>query len=151
MKKKYRSYRQGIFTPVNKDKYIGNGNPRYLSSWELKFFRWCDNNPNVIEWASESTIIPYVSPLDNRPHRYMVDNTLKILEHGKIAKYLIEVKPKKQTIKPSQHGNKKKSTILYENAEYLRNTAKWSAAKKWCEKRGYKFQILTEDHLFTGN
>ena len=149
MKKKYKQYRQGLYTPRNKEKYIGRGTPRYLSSWELKFFRWCDNNPNVVEWSSESVVIPYISPVDKRPHRYMVDNVVKIREGTKITKYLIEIKPKKQTIKPKQHGNKKPSTILYENATYMVNIAKWKAAKQWCEKRGYKFQILTEDHLFT--
>ena len=146
--KKYRQYKQGIYTPKNSHKYIGRGNPRYLSSWELKFFRWCDNNPYVLEWSSESVIIPYISPVDKRPHRYMVDNVVKIKENGKVVKYLIEIKPKKQTVKPTAHGNKKQSTILYENATYMINMAKWEAAKKWCHKRGYKFQILTEDHLF---
>lgn len=78
----------------------------------------------------------------------MVDNVVKIQEGNKITKYLIEIKPKKQTLKPAAHGNKKQSTILYENAAYMVNTAKWKAAVEWCKKRGYKFQILTEDHLF---
>ena len=78
----------------------------------------------------------------------MVDNKVIIKEGNKIVKYLIEIKPKKQTRKPTSHGNKKKSTILYENIEWVRNQAKWTAAKKWCDKHGYKFQIVTEDHLF---
>lgn len=43
------------------------------SSWETKFSMWVDNNPAVIEWGSETIIIPYVSPIDNRGHRYYVD------------------------------------------------------------------------------
>jgi len=148
-KRKYNQYKQGIYTPKNSEKYIGRGSPRYLSSWELKFFRWCDNNPNVLEWSSESVIIPYISPVDQRPHRYMVDNVVKIKEGDKITKYLIEIKPKKQTIKPKGHGNKKHTTIVYENMTYMTNIAKWQAARKWCKKRGYKFQLITEDHLFT--
>ena len=80
----------------------------------------------------------------------MVDNVVKIREGGKITKYLIEIKPHKQTQPPRAHGNKKQSTIFYENATYAVNQAKWKAAEQWCDKRGYKFQILTEDHLFTG-
>lgn len=148
-KKKYTRYKQGIYAPKNKEKYIGSKTPRYLSSWELKFFRWCDGNPNVLQWSSESVIIPYISPVDNRPHRYMVDNVVKIKEGNTVTKYLIEIKPKKQTLRPTSHGNKKQSTILYENSTYMVNVAKWTAAEKWCKKRGYKFQILTEDHLFT--
>ncbi len=145
----YSKYRQGVFKPKNGHKYTGSGDPRYLSSWELKFFHWCDNNPNVVQWSSESVIIPYVSPVDNRPHRYMVDNVVKIREGDKLTKYLIEIKPKKQTMAPTKHGNKKQSTVLYEHATFAVNQAKWRAAKQWCDKRGYKFQILTEDHLFT--
>lgn len=78
----------------------------------------------------------------------MVDNVVKIREGDTITKYLIEIKPKKQTMKPTTHGNKKRSTVLHENATYIVNMAKWQAAQDWCDKRGYKFQILTEDHLF---
>lgn len=148
MKKKYSKYKQGIYKPSSGGKYKGGSNPVYRSSWELKFFRWCDDNPNVVEWSSESVAIPYTSPLDGRTHRYFVDNVVKIKEGESIVKYVIEIKPKKQTVKPKTHGNKKKSTVLYENMEYVRNIAKWEAAKNWCNKRGYKFQILTEDHLF---
>jgi hypothetical protein len=148
MPKKYSKYKQGVYRPVNTKKFQGHNNPIYRSSWELKFFRWCDSNPNVIKWASESTIIPYVSPIDKRAHRYFVDNTVHIKEGNKLTKYVIEIKPKKQTVKPTLHGNKKQRTILYENMTYAVNIAKWEAAQNWCKKRGYKFQILTEDHLF---
>lgn len=148
-KRSYSKYKQGVFKPRNTHKYIGRGNPRYLSSWELKFFHWCDDNPNVIQWSSESVVIPYISPVDKRPHRYMVDNVVKIREGDTVTKYLIEIKPKKQTAPPVAHGNKKQSTIFYENATYAVNKAKWEAAQQWCVKRGYKFQILTEEHLFT--
>ncbi len=147
-KKNYSKYKQGTYKPLPTGKYKGKGNPRYLSSWELKFFRWCDNNPNIVEWTSESVIIPYVNPLDGRAHRYMVDNKVIIREGNTLVKYLIEIKPKRQTQKPKTHGNKKKSTILYENIEYIRNQSKWKAAEQWCRKHGYKFQVLTEDHLF---
>lgn len=147
-KKKYRQYKQGLYKPTNTQKYTGKGTPRYLSGWELKFFRWCDQNPNVIEWSSESVVIPYVNPLTGRTHRYMVDNRVVIREGKQIVKYLIEIKPKRQTRRPTSHGNKKQSTMLYENIEYVRNQAKWAAAKKWCDKHGYKFEIVTEDELF---
>ncbi len=148
-RKRKDPYLQGVYKPVTK-KYKGSQHPVYRSSWELRFFKWCDSNPNVYEWTSESVVIPYTSPIDNKKHRYFVDNTVKIREGDKLVKYLIEIKPKKQTVKPKPHGNKKQSTILYENMNYIRNMAKWSAADKWCKTRGYKFQILTEDHLFNG-
>lgn len=147
-RRKHRQYKQGLYKPTNTNKYTGRGNPRYLSGWELKFFRWCDHNPNVVEWSSENVIIPYVNPLTGKTHKYMVDNRVVIKEGDKLVKYLIEIKPKKQTRRPTSHGNKKQSTMLYENIEYVRNRAKWAAAQKWCDKHGYKFQIVTEDELF---
>lgn len=150
-KKKYTPYKQGLYTPVNKQKYKGRGTPRYLSSWELKFFKWCDSNPDVLEWTSESIIIPYINPLDKKVHRYMVDNVVCLRSGDKIEKYLIEIKPKKQTQPPTSHGNKKQSTVLYENMAYIKNIAKWESARKWCKRKGYKFQILTEEHLFLEN
>tara|TARA_R110002110_G_scaffold135418_3_gene319466 strand:+ start:219 stop:674 length:456 start_codon:yes stop_codon:yes gene_type:complete len=147
-KRRFPKFHQGTYKPKNTHKYIGRGTPRYLSGWELRFFRWCDDNDNVIKWASENVIIPYVNPLDGKAHKYMVDNLVVIKEGKTLTKYLIEIKPKKQTRKPTTHGNKKKSTILYENIEYVRNQAKWNSAREWCKKHGYKFQILTEDDLF---
>ena len=142
------SYRQGIYKPKHRHKYAGNKNPRYLSSWELHFFRWCDNNPKVVKWCSENVVIPYISPVDNKVHRYMVDNIVHIKEGNDMVKYLIEIKPKKQTKPPVKHGNKKPTTMLYEQKMYAVNISKWEAAKKWCVKYGYKFLILTEDQLF---
>lgn len=109
--------------------------------------RWADANPNVLKWGSESIIIPYKSPIDKKMHRYFVDNVVIIKEGEHIKKYLIEIKPHKQTLEPTMHGNKKQSTILYEQATYVVNQAKWEAARKWCKDHQWEFLILTEKHL----
>ena len=149
--KKYNKYKQGVYRPVNIQKFDGKKNPRYLSSWELKFFKWCDINPYVVKWSSESVCLPYISPVDKKMHRYFVDNTVHIKEGNKIVKYLIEIKPHKQTQPPTSHGNKKDTTILYETARFAVNQAKWISAKSWCKKNNYVFQIVTEKdfNLFT--
>lgn len=139
-------FRQGIFKPRNAEKYIGKELPVYRSGWELKFFRWCDNNTNVLEWASESVIIPYLNKADGRVHRYYTDGIVALKEGSNVVKYVIEIKPSTQLIVPSCN-NKRKSTIMYENYRYLQNISKWEAAKKWCEKRNMKFLILTEKEL----
>lgn len=141
------NFRQGLFKPKNPQKYLGKGLPVYRSGWELKFFRWCDDNPNVLEWASESVIIPYISPIDHKVHRYYTDGIIAIKEAEGIKKYIIEIKPSKQTIKPENSSRKKLSTKIYEATRYAQNIAKWDAAKKWCDKKGYKFLILTEKEL----
>ena len=142
------NFKKGVYRPRYREKYKGLGNPDYRSSWELHFFKWCDFNKNVLEWSAESVIIPYVSPMDNKVHRYFVDNHVVIKEGNKKSKYLVEIKPHKQTVPPVESKRKKKTTILHEKVTYSVNQAKWSAAKNWCKKHGYRFLILTEKELF---
>jgi hypothetical protein len=65
---------------------------------------------------------------------------------GKIKKYVIEVKPKRQTVPPIV-GNKKRKTLISETITYEKNMAKWKAAKEWCADRLIEFKIITEDEL----
>ena len=138
-------YRQGIFTPINKDKFMGS-TATYRSGLELKFMRFCDNNINVLKWGSENVIVPYISPLDGRVHKYYVDNFVVIKEGSQIKKYLIEIKPSKQTQAPNTKY-KKKEHLIYEQSAWVINQAKWTAAKELCKKKGFDFLILTEKHL----
>lgn len=138
-------YRQGIFTPINKDKFIGT-KAVFRSGLELKFMRFCDNNINVLKWGSENIVVPYVSPLDGRVHKYYVDNFVIIKEGDIIKKYLIEIKPSSQ-INPPTVKYRKKSHLLYEQTMYVKNQAKWVAAREFCKKKGLEFLILTEKDL----
>jgi hypothetical protein len=140
-----RKWRQGIFTPNNPDKFIGN-KAIYRSGLELKFFRFCDNNPNVKKWGSENVVVPYISPLDRRAHRYFVDNYIEILEGNNLKKYLVEIKPSKQT-KPPTTKYRKRRHLLYEQRAYVINQAKWEAARTYSKKIGCDFIILTEKEL----
>lgn len=140
-----KKYRQGVFTPVNKGKFIGT-TAFYRSGLELKFMRFCDNNPNVIKWGSENVVIPYISPLDGRAHRYFVDNFVTIKEGNAVKHYLIEIKPSKQTQEPKTKY-KNKEHLIYEQSAWIVNQAKWVAAKEFCKKKGLDFLILTEKHL----
>ena len=140
-----KKWRQGIFTPKNQDKFIGS-KAVYRSGLELKFFRFCDDNPNVLEWGSENIIVPYISPLDNRAHRYYVDNYIAIKEGSEVVKYLVEIKPSKQT-KPPTTKYRKRQHLIYEQKQYVINQAKWKAAKEFCKKKGFTFIILTEKEL----
>tara|TARA_B110000495_G_scaffold145319_1_gene128242 strand:- start:3781 stop:4239 length:459 start_codon:yes stop_codon:yes gene_type:complete len=147
MHRKNEKFKQGVYKPLG-NKYKGKSYPKYRSSWELKFFRWCDLNQNIIEWNSENVIIPYRIGGTGKPRRYIVDNTVSLKKGNKIIKYLVEIKPYAQTQPPKPHGNKKRSTIIYEQYSYAKNISKWKAAKQWCKKNGYEFLILTEKELF---
>ena len=141
-------FRQGIYEVQNKDKYLGAKNPRFMSSWELEFFRFLDRHTNVLKWGAETVIVPYYSPIDQRNRRYMVDIYVEFLKGGKVTKELIEVKPKKELFLPKKTGRKKKETYLREMYTWNVNQAKWAAAKKFAEARGWVFRVMTEDQLF---
>ena len=103
----------------------------------------------MIEWGSEEFFIPYRSPLDDRIHRYFPDFYMKIKENsGRIKRYVIEVKPYKQTIPPTKTKNKKSQTYISEVKTYAVNDAKWKAAREFCEDRMLEFKIITEKELF---
>ena len=137
-----------MYSPKFPEKYKGNKhNIVYRSNYELVAFRFFDLNPNVVEWSSEETIIPYANPLTGRTSRYFVDVYAKMKDkNGEVRKYLIEIKPHSQTLPPVQKNRKTKS-LIYQQAEYVKNQAKWKAATEWCNKKNMTFVILTEKHL----
>ena len=108
---------------------------------------YCDNNSAILEWGSEEVIIPYISPLDGRRHRYFPDFYIKVKQaDGSIKKIIIEVKPKKQC-KPPDIPKRKTKRFINEVRTWGVNKAKWEAAIEWCNDRGMEFKILTEDHV----
>jgi len=138
----------GKFTPRNPQKYIGDHTKIiYRSSWECKMMSWLDNEDSIISWASEELIIPYVSPVDGKYHRYFPDFLVKVkTKDGKTKTMLIEVKPKYQTIPPVQPTRKTRRFIT-EVMTYGVNQAKWKAAEEYCLDRGWYFRVITEDDL----
>ncbi len=140
---------KGKFRPSTPQKYKGDyTNIIYRSLWELRFMNWCDLNENIIEWGSEEFFIPYISPIDQKWHRYFPDFYMKVQEsNGKKKTYIIEVKPKKQVAKPKVQTRKTKRYIT-EVTTYAKNQAKWKAAKEFCKDRLWEFKIITEDELY---
>lgn len=144
----YKTTYKGRYKLRNYPKYKGDTTDIvYRSSWELKFMRWCDTNDSVLEWGSETVIIPYVSPVDGKIHRYFVDFFVKIRnKDGSIQKYLVEIKPEKFT-KPPEIPKKKTRKFIDEVFLYGTNQAKWKAANEFCINQGWKFLVLTEKDL----
>ena len=136
------------YKPSYPNKYKGDSNNIICrSSWERKFCYWCDHNENILEWGSEEFWIPYRSPVDNKVHRYFPDFIVKVKEQtGNIKTYVIEVKPKRQTLQPKPNSKITKS-FLYETKTYAVNQAKWRAASEWCKDRLLEFKVITEEEL----
>ena len=139
---------KGKYQPSYPRKYKGNPtNIVYRSLWERKFMVYCDKNAKILEWGSEEIALPYISPHDSRVHRYFPDFYIKVQENtGKIKRYLIEVKPLKQTVKPKKPKRQTKGYIR-EAFEYARNQAKWKAAREYCADRMWEFKVITEKEL----
>lgn len=141
-------WKKGFYQIVNNEKYKGKRPVIFRSSLECSFMKFCDLNPNILEWSSESVIITYFNPVKNKVTRYYPDFVIKYKDkNGGIHIELIEIKPYKQTIKPVPKQGKKKSTLLQESKTYAVNCAKWEAAMKYCEKKGIKFRIITEKDI----
>ena len=138
----------------NPHKYMGDvDNVIFRSTWEANVFKFCDNNPNIIGWQAEEIIIQYMKPIFNahgglstKIANYYPDLYVEYVnKQGELIKELMEIKPKNQT---RASRAKKYTTVLFENMAYMVNMAKWDAAKRWCEPRGIKFCIVTEDSIF---
>lgn len=134
---------KGRFIPKNPQKYLGDyKNIIYRSSWECRVMDWLDKNPDVISWASEEVVVPYISPVDNRPHRYFPDFIVKT----RTKTMMLEIKPAKQA-KPPEPRQRVTKQYIQEVATWGVNQAKWKAANEYCLDRGWEFKVLTEDHL----
>jgi len=133
---------QGPYTVINREKYVGNGTPRYRSGWELSFMKFCDSNDHVLQWASESVAIPYRHPLTGKMTQYIPDFLITYRTSNNTVKAeLIEIKPKKQSVIESKMSSKDRAVVAI-------NYCKWDAASKWARKNGLTFRVITEDNLF---
>lgn len=141
--------KKGKYKPKNVEKYLGNPtNIIYRSGLEKRFMIFCDTNSKILQWSSEEVIIPYISPIDNRKHRYFPDFLIQTNNEW----ILIEVKPASQSRPPKKRlleemSVKQKRRYVKSVQTWLVNEAKWNAAKQYCQKKGWKFQILTEKEL----
>lgn len=141
---------KGRFTIKNPEKYRGDPtNIIYRSGWERTVMVFLDNNNSILEWSSEEVIIPYVSPWDNRVHRYFPDFWVKAKTNEGVKEFILEVKPERETQQPKKPKRVSKR-FLKEVATWGVNKAKWVAARHWCERKGMEFQIITENDLNLG-
>jgi hypothetical protein len=139
--------KQGKYRPAHPEKYKGDPSTIvFRSGLELKFYRFFDHNPAILEWNSEEVVVPYKADVDGKVHRYFVDAWLKVKGKGGITEYLVEIKPFAFTQEPAQQ-NRKTQTYQRKVFEYIKNLNKWKAADAFAKSKGKKFIILTEKDL----
>jgi hypothetical protein len=136
------NFAQGVYQVQNSKKYVGKGEPRYRSGWEHAFFRFCDNNENVLEWASEAIAIKYLHPLTGKQANYIPDVFIRYrTRNNKICTEIVEIKPKKQSVIESKMSDRDRVVVAI-------NHAKWAAAHAWCKRANIVFRVITEDQMF---
>lgn len=148
-KRTYREFKQGIFKPKNLNKVLNKDPIVYRSGLELSVMMALDKYDVVKKWGSEFDVIPYYNPVKGGPARYFIDFTLVVETQGKFQVWLVEVKPQKQIEAPTINKNKKQSTVIYEQAMYAVNKAKWDAAEKYASTKGWFFTTMSEDNIET--
>lgn len=135
-------FAQGIYKVMNPQKYVGNKQPRYRSSWEWHFMKFCDDNDHVLQWASEAVSIPYRHPLTGKQTIYVPDFLITYQgSNGRTVGELIEIKPRKQSVIEGKMSERDRVVVAI-------NHAKWDAATKWARRQGLSFRVLNEDQIF---
>lgn len=141
-----KKFKQGIYKPKNPDKFWGkDGYAIYRSGLELNYFRILDANPNVLKWGSEEVVVPYI--FEGKQHNYFIDIFVIFKSGEEIKKFIIELKPYKQTIQPVWSKRRKEKNYLYECREWAKNQAKWKSAEAYAKAKGCEFHILTEKDI----
>lgn len=136
-------FSKDFYQVKNPEKYVGTKKPMYRSSWELTFMLFCDNNPSIQQWASEPLKIPYRDPLTGKHTVYVPDFLISYIDKNQKSHVeLVEIKPAKQTLREKVGKNP------YDQAQFVKNQAKWAAAAQWCQKQGIRFRIINENDIF---
>lgn len=134
-------FHQGYYTVKNKEKYIGKKVPIYRSSWEFSMMQFLDFHTSVLSWGSEIIAIPYQDPLTGRKKNYFPDFVIVYLDRDGVKNAeIIEIKP------ANQAGIKKTKSKLNQ-AQTVRNMAKFAAASAYAEINGFQFRVITENEL----
>jgi hypothetical protein len=135
-------FAQGVYQPKNPDKYVGKGLPRYRSGWEWSFFQFCDNNDNVLQWASEAISIPYRNPITGKMSNYVPDIFMTYrTKNNQVRAEIVEIKPRKQSLIEGRMSDRDRAVVAV-------NHAKWNAAVKWCNRAGLVFRVINETDMF---
>jgi hypothetical protein len=135
-------YANGKYTVKNPEKYMGKRTPTYRSSWEFAFMNFCDNNPAVLNWTSESVKIPYYNPVSGKNTIYVPDFLIVYVDaNQKQHTEVVEVKPSTETTMESARSYRDKLSVAI-------NMAKWAAADSWARANNMLFRVITEYDIF---
>lgn len=153
-------YNQGLFIPTNTNKCIklnNLGGFYYRSGLEHKLMVYFDRRNDIIVWTAELIEVPYVKKTwDDKlgnyktsTHTYYPDFYYEQkLKDGTTLKVVAEVKPHKETMPPVLPNNPTRRQLEnceYDLKEYQKNLNKWNYCIEWCNTKGFKFILITEE------
>ena len=160
--KQSTKYRQGLYVPRNLNKVIklnSQGGLYYRSGLEQKMMVYLDSNENIIFWGAEHLRVPYVKTewfsesqeFKTTEHGYYPDFYYELKRSdGSVSRVVAEVKPHSETIEPKlqeKPTSKQLKNFEYALKMYNKNLSKWKAMIEYCERKGFEFIIITEQHL----
>ena len=137
---------QSYFYPKHTDKYKGEYPIICRSMLEHKFCSYLDQSSTVLQWASEPFSIKYINRWDSKEHRYYPD----FIFTNQKDKVIVEVKPSNQLTQPKLPKRKTPRTIKNYKTSlkmYITNVSKVDAVRKYADRNGYKFILVTEKEL----
>lgn len=111
-------FREGYFDSAKMGRQI-----HYRSGYEQTVYECLDLDEEVLAFNAEPFEIPYIHK--GRQHKYIPDLVVKYIDG---STYLYEVKPASQT-------------------SHEKNVDKWFAAEEACRKKGWVFEVLTEQGI----
>jgi hypothetical protein len=92
-----------------------------------------------------------------KEHCYYPDFYYEMRIEGVLKQVVVEVKPQKEydmvlkltegSLNVPEGTLKKLKSFEYDLKQAQKNRDKWQTMIKWCNKRGYDFIVITENHL----
>lgn len=143
MAKQTNKFHQGKYLVRNPDKYKGDVNAVYFrSGLERRYMMFLESCPLIVQWSSETVVVPYIFDIDKVTHRYFVDFWVK-LQNG--TEQLHELKPDRFCHPPRKNSKR----YLIEAVEFVKNQNKWKFAEKFAKKNNMEFVVLTDKQIGT--
>lgn len=159
-------YHQGNYIPKFKDKVIKlntEGGVYFRSMGEQKIMIYLDNNPKIVRWGAECITVPYQlthyeqnGDINVKSHNYYPDFYYEILlDDGTTKKVIAEYKPQKEfenviklqekSMEVPEGTLKKLKNFEYDLKTGQKNLKKWETMIKFCDKKGWRFIVITEE------
>jgi hypothetical protein len=132
----------GVYTPIHREKYLGQYNPIFKSLLEYRMMRYLDESSSIEKWVYEPGGISYLDESTDKKRHYYIDFMAVVKpKEGNEKTVWIEVKSEKETKPPKNPKN------LRDLALWVKNQSKWKAAREMAARRGAEFLVVTEKLL----